>query len=532
MRMDIGLTEDGYDNRSAVIAAVYNSINSVKSVSLPGQQPFFLSRELFNQYLTIARLHGYVFAPRPPDAVELAVDAQTFGLGGLSGVGVSGSWPLVPSTDDLPRVEQMRRVVSSTLAIMCDPSRTLATVTASRRAIFQPKGKGIIDHPLPPLSSSLWQVEPVTGARYFVENRIDLERFLEPLVWVIEKLDKDELSPPVLNPLVPPKLRPPRPVLVRNGRFYYLEGRGDAVGSSDSGARTRSQKVGSGAGVWREFLTQSTDASEGDSRWKGRALASIVGDNWKLWQAVPGSNEIGSALPLPMISPEPSCRCSFVVQLLSDRPLVANVRQAARAQLWLNSFDDDIIDIAELGAPAGLAYDASFNKYGLRICFRGVSQTLPSYARRFCRRLVQHHARLEDGTIEIVPSTVKIAIGQANRLSSMPPLRRRQIVGNLRTATTTDVAAEGLAFLRSCEGGIGLAQGDLLPNEAVKLISELRTIFDAVSYNRQTDPVKMDEKRPQLQDLLYTPFWKPRTSSPTLIPGVSLIADACGRVQR
>ena len=473
MQLELKLTKDGFYNRSAVIAAILGCIESTAKLSQPtSTQPFLLPRELIAQYASTARLHGYTLAPRPSDAVELAVDSQTFGLDG-QGVGVLGTWPLFPDPSDSTAVEALRQAVASTLTTMTDPGRTIATIIASESSIKNFDG-GLVDPPLPNLGSSSWNREPLTNAQYYVENVAGLDRLLvAPMVWALGKVEGDELGPPFLNPLLPSVIRPPRPMI------------------------------------------------------ESQSTASMIGDRWKLYQAPSGRKGDDTSLPLPLIPPEPSSRCSFVVQLLSNRPKEATVRQAARSQLWLASFDDDIVDLAELGAPAGLAYDLSFNAYGLRICFRGLSQSLPSYARRFCRRLVQHHARLVDGSVTIDSTTKKLAINQANRLQESP-LRKRQIVGNLRTSRDLDAAAEGLAFLNSCDGGVAFSQGDLLHDEAVQLCKEIKSIFSRVATENYRDPVQPSS----LQELLYKPYWKPKTSSPLLIPGVALISDACGRVQR
>ena len=475
MQLELKLTKDGFNNRSAVIAAILGCIESTAKLSQPtSTQPFLLPRELIAQYASTARLHGYTLAPRPPDAVELAVDSQTFGLDG-QGVGVLGTWPLFPDPSNSAAVEALRQTVASTLTTMTDPGKTIATIIAAESSIKNFVG-GLVDPPLPNLGSSSWDREPLTNAQYYVENVAGLDRLLvAPMVWALGKVEGDELGPPFLNPLLPSVIRPPRPTIES----------------------------------------------------KSQSATSIIGDRWKLSQAPSRIKGSDTSLPLPLIPPEPSSRCSFVVQLLSNRPREATVRQAARSQLWLASFDNDIVDLAELGAPAGLAYDLSFNAYGLRICFRGLSQSLPSYARRFCRRLVQHHARLVDGSVTIDSTTKKMAINQANRLQE-PPLRKRQIVGNLRTSSDLDAAAEGLAFLNSCDGGLAFSQGDLLQDEAVQLCKEIKSIFSRVATENYRDPVQPNS----LQELLYKPFWKPKTSSPLLIPGVALISDACGRIQR
>lgn len=182
---------------------------------------------------------------------------------------------------------------------------------------------------------------------------------------------------------------------------------------------------------------------------------------------------------------------------------------------------------AELGAPGALAYDIAFNKFGLRICFLGISQNLPSYARRFCRRLVEHHRNLAFGYADISRSTVDLAVYQAKQLSSRSKLRQRQIIGVLCDSTSSDVAIEGSTFLRSCSGAVCHAQGDLLPREAVKLLSDLQDIFESV-----TSESAVQTALPELEKVLYKPLWKPRSASSCLIPGVSLVSNACGRVQR
>jgi len=510
MRLQIGLTTEGFANRSAVIAAVFSCLKGISTMS-PPNQPFLLPRELVSQYMTIAYLHGYILAPRPSDAVELAVDAQTFGLDG-QGVGVLGSWPIFPPPDDRAGVEEVSRAVRSVLTRITDPTRTIAIITARRQSIMNFVG-GLVDPSLPPLGSPQWKRERLTDAQYYVENVASLDRLVvAPMLWALSKFEGDELGPPFLNPLVPARIRPARPVMERTSvdgtsRVYYLDGAGEDR-------------------IWREFITQIGSGSA--TSWQDRSMATLVGDRWKLYQALqaPGRSD-ASTLPLPIISPEPSCRCSFVLQLLSSRPREANVRQAARSQLWLLSFDDDIVDLAELGAPAGLAYDLSFNEYGLRICFRGLSQTLPSYARRFSRRLVQHHARIVEGSVAIGSATKRVAVSQARRLQGSP-LRKRQIIGNLITSSSLDAASEGLYFLNSCEGGLGFAQGDILPNEAIQLCKELKSIFSKVATENYRVPLQ-----PNLKEILAPkPYWKPKTSSPLLIPGVALISDACGRVQR
>ena len=173
---------------------------------------------------------------------------------------------------------------------------------------------------------------------FYREDRTKLPAYVEE--WIAAKLDEDELLPPTLNPLVPGKLRGPRPVLERRSahgsqKLYYYD-----VPSGNDISRDES--------VWRKFTALSQDQQAGDGAnaggvWEPRLMTSVagVGADWTLWHA-PGSSSGDSSLPLPISPPEPTCRCAFVVQLLSPRPARANVKQAATSQLWLRSFEDDV----------------------------------------------------------------------------------------------------------------------------------------------------------------------------------------------
>lgn len=182
---------------------------------------------------------------------------------------------------------------------------------------------------------------------------------------------------------------------------------------------------------------------------------------------------------------------------------------------------------AELGASAGLSYAISFNKYGLRICFLGISQNIASYARRFCRRLVTEYSSILKGPAQLDERVVNEAVSTANRATSLSPLRKRQIIAAIKESTAPEVSLEGFSFLKSCNSAICLAQGDILPKEAVGLVNDLQGIFvEAISSDdSQSSAI------PPLDEILYKPYWKPRSSFCS-ISGVSLISNACGRVQR
>ncbi|KAL3817042.1 hypothetical protein ACHAXA_002954 [Cyclostephanos tholiformis] len=492
LRMEIGLTLDGFSNRSAVVSTVFESIRKV--IETP------LQLDLIKQYLVTGLIHGFLFAPRPPDAIALAVDSIRFGIGGPFGIASNGpNWYLMPSPEDEESVLRMRQIVTDTLKIMSDESGPLVSFRASPKAVFTYRG-GLVDQSIatPPVLSP-WKKEPITGARYLVETRANgALSYFKSLSWFAATFDGDELSPPYLNPLIPTSIRAPRLVVERQvawrgSRYFYLD---DATDESvrSSGSNLKLNNVG----TWREFQTRGM--SEDDS-------------HWKLWQ-IPTAKKDIIGLPWPVRPPEPSVECAFVVQLLSSLVASFTSSQLEVVNLWLLSFDDEVLDLAELGAIAGIAYETSMNKAGLRICFRGVSQTLPSYVRRFCRRLVQHHVRLLEGSTKISESLYQSA------------LRKKVIDTETRQVTEKEVAEQGLLFLKCTSGGILVSQGDVLPNESLNLLADLKYVF------REFCSAGGFSIQPQLRDLLYRPIWKPRDSSPCLLPGISLISDACGRIPR
>lgn len=504
LRMEIGLTLEGFSNRSAVVSAVFESIRKV--IEKP------LQLDLIKQYLVAGLLHGYLFAPRAPDAIALAVDSIRFGIGGPSGIASNNfNWYLMPSPEDEEAVQRMRQVVTDTLKIMSDESGPLVSFRASPKAVFGFSG-GIVDQAIstPPIFSP-WKKETFTGARYLVETRANgALSYFKSLSWFAATFDGEELSPPYLNPLLPTSIRAPRLVIERQvawrgSRYFYLDDATDEL-SRTSGGNLKLTNVG----TWREL--QPSGLSE-------------RGSNWKLWQ-IPSGKKGFIGLPMPVRSPEPSVECVFVVQLLSSLPTIFTSSQLALANLWLLSFDDEILDLAELGSIAGIAYETSMNTAGLRICFRGVSQTLPSYIRRFCRRLVQHHIKLLDGSTKISESLYQRAISDANRSPKINILQKKQVIDTTRQVTEKDVAEQGLLLLRCTSGGVLVSQGDVLPNESSKLLADLQYVF------REFCSASSFSVHVEIRDLLYRPFWMPRDSSPCLLPGISLISDACGRIPR
>jgi insulysin len=318
MRLDIVLNIEGFANRSAVVAAVYNCLKAVVDIT---DESFNIPVDLLKQYVAMARLYGYNIAPRPPDVVELAVDAQTYGMGGSSGVGVPGIWPLLPPLDDPTILSDLRKAISEILTVMVDPKYAITILTASNKAILESRYSFVDDPIPPPLLSNRWKMEPISGARYLTNDMMSIYGYLEE--WITNRFEEDVMRPPSYNPLIPSKLRPPRHIKEQvssdgTRKLYYLDTEQDSI--------------------WREFVTKTLDGADKDP-WKDRAVDQQISADWQLYQSS------GAGLPLPMMPLEPTCRCSIVVQLLSSRTARASVDQAAFAQLWMLSFENAIMDL-------------------------------------------------------------------------------------------------------------------------------------------------------------------------------------------
>lgn len=466
LKLEMSLTFQGFLDRCQVVAAVYHSIDALRNPAFG----FVIPREIMAQYATTAKLFGYTLTPRPSDAVELAVDSMRYGVNTVQ----SGKWYRFPSTGERGGLEinYLRRAVSSALSTMLDQEKALIIVTAGTKAMAQTSvGKNSI----PPLSSSKWNKEIISGARVYFEDMLPPRSRLGQVL--LSNGHKEELLPPVYNPFVLTSLSPVRP-------------------------------------------PQLAQASPASQRSNGNS-----NDPWRI--LTPGN----SKLPLPRAPPETNCRCAFVVQLLSARPLTASAEEAANGELWRLSFDTLAKDLAELGAPGGLAYELRFNQYGLRMSFLGLSKTLPSYARRLTRLLVNHQHLLSKGPKILPNSTITTALSDIEKARGLPPARKRIIVTTLQKASSHDAAAEGLAFLQSCKSAVCFSEGDLLPDETEKLSNDLQMILkDSISI-RESDSIKAEDV-PSIDDLISTPVWKPRNASPCYVAGVTLMSDACGRVLR
>jgi insulysin len=512
LRLELTLTRQGFSSRSSVIAAFYDCINSLEGNPL---NPFLLSRELISEYATVAQLYGYVLAPRPPDAVELAFDAQLYGVAGAGGVGVP-SWKLFPTSQDRSGIGSIQKSLQDTLKLISEPNSAIIISTASQKTI-QFAEKNLLENSFPPLSPASWDISPVTGARYYADNMFRLTGKVNE--WLVAKLMEDELSPPVVNPLIPPAIRSPRT--------------SDRQGSPDgtlplfavSAAKSLTIPSILTMAIHRIGAERSDDLNIETSEDTNQSM--ILRDSWTVLRI----SSHGTRLPtlqLPRAPPEPSCRSLFVLQLLSTRPARANAKMAARAELWKMSLEYTLADLAELGAPAGLAYELSFNKYGMRVCFLGLSQNIASYARRISRRVVEHQSRLLEGPERLPLSVVEAAARSASRAAGISPQRKRQILKIINDSSAVESAVEGIAFFKSCSGGVCFTQGDLLPKEAAGILGDLKTIFRKVTGAN----VRPNPAVPDVDDIIYRANWIPRSASTCTIAGASLVSNPCGRVPR
>jgi insulysin len=148
MRLELTLTLEGFSNRSSVIATVFDCLNGLKGGSL--------TRELIAQYCTVGQLYGHFLAPRAPDAIELAFDAQIYGVEGPKGSG-SGNWLLLPISDDGAAVRNIQRAIISVLERISDSSNAIIIATASPRAI-QSFQENVFEEPFPLFSPASWYV--------------------------------------------------------------------------------------------------------------------------------------------------------------------------------------------------------------------------------------------------------------------------------------------------------------------------------------------------------------------------------------
>jgi hypothetical protein len=164
----------------------------------------------------------------------------------------------------------------------------------------------------------------------------------------------------------------------------------------------------------------------------------------------------------------------------------------------------------------------------MRVSFLGLSQNIASYTRRVSRRIVEHQSRLLEGPEKLPSFVVEGAVRSAGRAVYISPQRKRQFLSILRESSAGDAAVEGVAFFKSCSGGVCFTQGDLLPKEAAAILGDVKTIFRKVIGSN----VRPNPAVPEVEDLIYRANWVPRSASSCTIAGASLVSNPCGRVPR
>ena len=78
----------------------------------------------------------------------------------------------------------------------------------------------------------------------------------------------------------------------------------------------------------------------------------------------------------------------------------------------------------------------------MRLCFLGISQNLPSYSRRLCRRLAKHHRELLEGPEDMSRSVKDIALFNALRTPGVSIARKKEIEKVLEATTAYEAATE------------------------------------------------------------------------------------------
>ena len=489
LKLDILLTPKGFRNRSKVVAAVYESIESIRN----RDNSFLIPIETIAQYSTMAKLFGYILTPRPPDAVELAIDSMNYGVENIQ----SGIWYRFPSTDDIGvgmdglasgGLSRIQRAVASALEVMSDPKNALVIVIAgddARERLDDASTSNGINYDL---STIMMNKDSSSNTQLYSEDILAFvsDSTMKRPIYT-NNGGKKQLFRPVYNPLVPLSLTPPRII------------------NTDFESKEPSRK----------------------NTYHGRSRGYDVERGWTVLMP---EEENESYMPLPRSPPEANCRGAFVLQLLSSRPLMSNAEQAAYGELWRLSFEDAVTNFAQQGASGGLAYELRFNQYGMRISFLGPSQTLPFYIKRMMELLTEHQMPLLKGKRSL--RNRSIAIAEANKARDLSPMRRKIVIDTLQKATVYDVALEGIFFLRSVESAVCFSQGDLTPKETRDLLNTVQEVLKGSIGKNSKGQGSFSGAMPSIDDLIATPMWKPRNGSPCYVPGVSLMSDACGRVLR
>ncbi len=482
LKLELSLTPSGLQSQSDVIAAVFDSISTISNEgNNSSTSSFQIPANVLAQYANTAELYGYLLTPRPPDAVELAVDTINYGVDVVN----SRKWYRFPSTDPASNkygLQTLQRKMNEVLKVLSDPNNALIITSSSDLSKISRKGINGVE----PFNPSL----PVSALLYRDDsNKVKKQQS--------NQLDDQFHSFPTNN-FVPITLASPRPL-------------------SNSMASVIMDRIKS-----NDYDSSKTNSSNKNAR-----------PGWAV--LVPKNNNLTPAIPLPRSPPEPTVRCVFVLQLLSSKPARATAEQAAYGDLWRQSFEEAIYELSEQGALGGLAYELRFNQWGLKVCFLGIRQNIREYTKQVMEQLIKHHISIQNGECIINNYSRSNSIFEAKRARNLTPGRRNIIIQTLQKAKEPDVAQEGLQFLQSCSGAVCFSQGDLTYEETKELLYDIEEIFDTrVDLNSKSSKKGQVLKSalPSIEDLVGTPTWKPRNATPCYLSGMSLMSDACGRVLR
>jgi hypothetical protein len=132
-----------------------------------------------------------------------------------------------------------------------------------------------------------------------------------------------------------------------------------------------------------------------------------------------------------------------------------------------------------------------------------------------------------NGSYRISDSLYQKSMLDVSRSSKVIKLNRDSNSSTSRQVNEQEVGNQGGYFLKCTTGGILITQGDVTPTESRNLVQDVKYIF-----REYGNAASHFGANPEIRDLLYAPYWKPRDSSPCLLPGVSLVSESCGRVPR
>ncbi len=139
LKLELSVTPLGLQSQSDIIAAVFDSINAIKAEG--DSNSFEIPEEFLAKYASTAKLYGYLLTPRPPDAVELAVDTMRYGIDVVN----SRKWYRFPSPDlSLPGnnngLRSLQETLKSVFQVLSDPRNALIITSSDDLSKISRKG--------------------------------------------------------------------------------------------------------------------------------------------------------------------------------------------------------------------------------------------------------------------------------------------------------------------------------------------------------------------------------------------------------